>query len=141
MQLQVVCLLQADQAWAYCRHIRTQVFIVEQAVPDALEWDAEDASAQHLLAMMGQAPVGCASVLPNGYIGRMAVLPAWRGRGVGAALLKQAVAMCRVSGQRQARLSAQTHAIDFYARAGFVVISTPYLDANIPHVDMMLELL
>ena len=62
--------------------IRRAVFIIEQQVPEALEWDDDDAAATHLLAIdpaSGEA-VGTARILPDGRIGRMAVLPSWRGR-------------------------------------------------------------
>src|SRR5690606_10203674 len=66
--------------------IRTAVFIREQHVPPALEWDELDVEAIHLLALdwSGNA-IGCARILGNGNIGRMAVLPAWLGKGVGTA--------------------------------------------------------
>lgn len=128
-------------AGAALRAIREAVFIQEQAVPVALEWDGLDEHAQHLLACDDHGlAIGCARILANGVIGRMAVLPAWRRRGVGAALLAAAVEHCRVQGCLKVRLSAQTHAIGFYKRVGFVVCSEPYLDAGIPHQDMHLDL-
>lgn len=128
-------------AWAACRMIRQRVFIDEQQVPVALEWDDQDATAIHLLASVDEQPVACARVLPDGHIGRMAVLPEWRGQSIGMDLLQYAVQICRTCHVPQAKLSAQIHAIDFYARAGFVVVSEPYLDAGILHVDMVLKLI
>lgn len=127
-------------AWLDCQKIRKIVFVIEQHVPDVLEWDAADVTSIHLLVRVDDQPVACARVLPDGHIGRMAVLKEWRGQGVGAALLERAVNLCRELPVAQAQLSAQTHAMGFYARAGFVVCSAPYLDANIPHVDMVLKL-
>ncbi len=127
-------------AWLDCQKIRKIVFIVEQHVPDVLEWDAADDTAIHLLVRVDSQPVACARVLPDGHIGRMAVLKEWRGRGVGAALLQRAVSICRELPVAQAQLSAQTHAIGFYVRAGFMVCGAPYMDANIAHVDMVLKL-
>jgi predicted GNAT family N-acyltransferase len=66
----------------------------------------------------------------------MAVLPAWRGRGVGRALLATVLEFARARGHRVARLSAQTQAADFYRRAGFVAVGDPYEEAGIPHVAM-----
>jgi predicted GNAT family N-acyltransferase len=117
--------------------VRRAVFIVEQGVPEALEWDAHDAAARHFLATTrGGQPIGCARLLAEGVIGRMAVLPAWRGRGVGRALLANALAAAADMGLRSVRLSAQTHAVPFYERAGFVCIGAPYLDAGIAHIAM-----
>lgn len=117
--------------------IRRAVFIDEQGVPEALEWDAHDMHSLHLLAIAADAaPIGCARLLPGGHIGRMAVLPAWRGRGVGQALLAAALRAAQARGYRTVRLSAQTHAAGFYARAGFVVEGEEYEEAGIRHVSM-----
>ncbi len=119
--------------------IRTRVFIEEQQVPIALEWDGLDANAYHLLAKnQTQEAIGCARVLANGSIGRMAVLKPWRDLGVGTALLQFAINYAKSQAWHMVTLSAQTHAIPFYERCGFKVISQPYLDAGILHQDMQL---
>lgn len=121
------------------RTIRTKVFVEEQQVPIDLEWDSQDTSAQHLLVLTStNEPIACARLLNNGSIGRMAVLKEWRGLGVGAKLLNKAIALHRKQGISIITLSAQVHAIPFYQKAGFEVISTTYLDAGILHVDMQL---
>lgn len=121
--------------------IRRQVFIEEQSVPEQLEWDGFDDGAEHVLARDDTGrPVGCARLLPGGRIGRMAVLPGWRGRGVGRALLESMIARCREHGLAEIHLSAQTHAIPFYEARGFEVCSETYDDASIPHQDMRLRL-
>lgn len=121
--------------------LREQVFIIEQSVPEYIEWDEYDETAIHLLALdaTGTA-VGCARILlARGRVGRMGVLKAWRGQGVGNALLMEAIAICKAQGLTQLQLSSQTHAIKFYEKAGFVVTSDAYIDANIWHVDMVLK--
>jgi len=121
--------------------IRRTVFIDEQGVPEELEWDADDAAALHLLAVDGyDKPIGCARLLPDGHIGRMAVLSAWRGKGVGRALLDAALDAARSSGHRLVRLSAQIHAAGFYARHGFIAEGDAYLEAGIPHFAMKMSL-
>lgn len=121
--------------------VRRRVFIEEQGVPEHLEWDTADATAIHFLALTldGQ-PVGCARLLPDGHIGRMAVLPDWRGLGVGTALLAAAVGTARSTGIALLELSAQLHAAPFYARAGFVAVGDRYQEAGIPHVCMQKNL-
>jgi len=117
--------------------VRRAVFIDEQGVPEALEWDADDAGATHFLALDDQArAIGCARLLPDGHIGRMAVLPDWRGRGVGQALLQAVLATALRQGKRGVSLSAQTHAAGFYARHGFVAEGPVYPEAGIPHIAM-----
>lgn len=123
------------------RKIRHQVFIVEQNVPSALEWDGLDEDAIHFLALnlAGEA-VGCARLLTGGKLGRMAVLKGWRGKGAGKALLQAAIAYCRQHGWPNISLCAQKHAMGFYQQAGFVACSEEYLDAGIAHRDMRLRL-
>lgn len=121
--------------------LREQVFIIEQSVPAYIEWDEYDASAIHLLAIdHTQNAIGCARILlEKGSVGRMGVLKEWRGNGVGYALLMEAIAICKAHGLKQLQLSSQTHAIQFYEKAGFVVTSEAYIDANIWHKDMVLK--
>jgi predicted GNAT family N-acyltransferase len=119
--------------------LREQVFIEEQQVPIHLEWDNQDANAQHLLVLSNSGqPIACARLLKDGSIGRMAVLKEWRKLGLGAALLNKAVAIHRQQGIKIITLSAQVHAILFYEKAGFQVVSERYLEAGIWHVDMHL---
>ncbi|MEW6120561.1 MAG: GNAT family N-acetyltransferase [Pseudomonadota bacterium] len=118
--------------------IRRAVFIEEQGVPEALEWDAHDAVSMHWLAVLADgSPVGCARLLPDGYLGRMAVLRAWRGQGIGRALLHAALHEAQRRGLDAVRLSAQLHAADFYRCAGFVTEGAPYEEAGIPHIAMV----
>jgi predicted GNAT family N-acyltransferase len=134
-----------EVSWHEAQHvlseIRTQVFVIEQQVPESLEWDGFDAGAVHLLAMSkAGVAVGCARLLPQGRIERMAVLKANRGHGIGLALLQAAIVSCRTRGWHDITLSAQVHALGFYAQAGFIVCSEEYLDAGISHRDMKLSL-
>lgn len=117
--------------------VRRAVFIDEQGVPEVLEWDEYDAVSTHWLALGADgSPIGCARLLPDGHIGRMAVLPGWRKRGVGQALLAAVLRTAQARGDRMLMLSAQTHAAGFYARAGFVATGAEYEEAGIPHVAM-----
>lgn len=119
------------------RAVRLDVFVDEQEVPADLEFDEHDATSVHLLAAdsHGQ-PIGTGRLLSDGHIGRMAVVKAWRGRGVGGALLKRFIELAAAAGLPETILSAQTHAIPFYERYGFVAEGDPYLDAGIPHRTM-----
>ncbi len=119
-------------------HIRRVVFIQEQEVPEEMEWDGLDDEAIHLLAEFDGVAVGCARVLADGHIGRMAVLEPWRQRGVGSALLKDAQSVCEELGQA-AWLDAQVQAIPFYERHGFIAEGEVFMDAGIPHRRMRLS--
>lgn len=129
-----------QQAETDLRAVRTTVFIKEQSVTPAFEWDDIDHNAVHLLAMFNNQAIGCLRIIHYAKIGRMAVLKPWRGLGVGKILLHEAIAICRAHGSKQIDLSAQTHAIHFYQQAGFQITSAEYTDVQIPHVDMQLIL-
>ena len=118
--------------------VRRTVFIDEQGVPEAEELDGEDANARHFLAEddAGQ-PIGTARLLGSGQVGRMAVLPQWRRRNVGAQLLTRAVAAAQEAGLA-VFLDAQTHARSFYERLGFEASGEVFLEAGIEHVRMTL---
>lgn len=122
------------------RAIRTPVFVEEQLVTPDFEWDEIDHSAVHLLATHKSKPIACLRIIDYHKIGRMAVLKEWRKKGLGAALLLEAVKICQAHGSKNVHLSAQTHAIGFYEKSGFKVTSDIYQDLHIPHVDMQLDL-
>lgn len=74
-------------------------------------------------------------------LGRMAVLPAYRGQGVGAALL-QALLECAQQRQDLAVvLHAQTHAVGFYEKFGFIKEGAEYIEAGIPHYTMRKDII
>ena len=119
------------------RAVRTAVVVVEQNIPADLEWDAFDAVSIHALAVdAAGTPIGCGRLLPDRHIGRMAVLAAWRGQGVGAALLEHLIEIARRRGDPSLRLHAQTRAMPFYARFGFAPVGKEFVEAGIPHWTM-----
>ena len=127
--------------WAHdadkLRAIRLAVFVIEQNIPEELEWDAFDAQSVHAIAEDAQrSPIGCGRLLPDGHIGRMAVISDWRGRGVGAALLVRLIELARARGDARVLLNAQTQAMPFYARFGFAPVGAEYEEAGIPHWTM-----
>ena len=129
-----------DEARAEARPIRFAVFVDEQKVPAEIELDEHDAVCVHALARVEGKAVGTGRLLPDGHIGRMAVLQDWRGQGVGAALLAALIEIARTRGNREAMLSAQTHAVGFYRRFGFVDEGPVYTEAGIPHQAMRMTL-
>ena len=123
--------------------VRRAVFIEEQAVPEQLEWEALDPVCTWFVAEAGerlhQDVVGIVRLTPDARIGRMAVLPSWRRRGIGAALLAQALREARRQGFSGVHLSAQVPAVPFYARFAFQPAGDVYEDAGIPHMSMTLD--
>lgn len=118
--------------------IRRRVFIEEQHVPPALEWDGEDERAQHWLALGDDQPLGTVRLLADGHIGRMAVLASARRRGLGSKLLQAAIDAAQQQGLREVYLHAQVHALGFYGRHGLVVEGEEFMDAGIAHRVMRL---
>jgi len=119
------------------RRVRTAVFVDEQSVSPALEWDGLDDNCLHVLAEDDRGTaIGTGRLLPDGHIGRMAVLTAWRGRGVGGAILTELLRCAARQGLSEVVLNAQTHAMGFYARHGFSAEGAAFFDAGIEHRRM-----
>ena len=121
--------------------VRKAVFIEEQHVPEELEWDEFDSVSIHAIAVSPSgAAVGTARLLPDGHIGRMAVLKAWRGGWIGSAMLQRLLDEARHRGVSKVILNAQITAAAFYAKFGFQVSGNEFMEAGIPHVKMFLKL-
>lgn len=118
--------------------VRHAVFVREQGVPIEVEQDGRDAQALHFIARDGAGmPIGAARLLADAHIGRLAVLPAWRGCGVGRALLDLALTGAAQQGMRLVVLHAQLQARRFYEAAGFRAEGEEFLEAGIRHVRMV----
>jgi len=123
----------ADAADAL-RRIRYDVFVVEQRVPEVLEWDEADAESMHALASdAAGVPIGCARLLRDGHIGRVAVARDWRERGVGTALMLHLIDKARARGDAEVIVNAQVAAMPFYERHGFIASGDVFEEAGIAH--------
>jgi tRNA(adenine34) deaminase len=121
---------------ATLKAIRFEVFVEEQGVPAESEIDDNDPLSIHAIAWSDGQAAACGRLLPDGHIGRMAVRKPWRGQGVGALVMEHLMERARQRGDRDVVLSAQTHAVGFYEKFGFVAEGDEYLDCDIPHRDM-----
>ncbi len=119
------------------RAVREPVFVQEQQVPIELEWDELDPLCVHVIARdAAGTPIGTGRLTPEHKIGRMAVLPEWRGRGVGDALL---LALIDEAAQRrwpELHLHSQASAVGFYVKHGFVPYGERFMEAGIEHQSM-----
>ncbi|MFE3995334.1 GNAT family N-acetyltransferase [Streptomyces goshikiensis] len=142
-----VAACEADRA--ACFAVRTEVFVIEQSVPESIEYDAYDAVAVHVLAEGPDgAPLGTGRLLYGpealaktgspevGSLGRLAVTKAARGLGVGVALVRAIEAEAGRLGLAAVDLGAQTHALGFYERLGYEAYGPEFQDAGIPHRAM-----
>ena len=145
--LNAQCALSATSigSWAElsdaARLVRTEVFIKEQGIPEAEEWDDMDALCTHVVAYNPQGePIATARLLPSQHgiakIGRMAVLPTWRGQGIGALMLQSLVQTAHERGDQEAVLHAQSHAQGFYELQGFETKGGVFDEVGIPHIVM-----
>ncbi|MET8078383.1 GNAT family N-acetyltransferase [Streptomyces sp. NPDC005303] len=133
-----------------CFTVRKEVFVGEQGVPEDIEYDAYDAVAVHVLAVREDGvPLGTGRLLSGeaaagktggdasvGSLGRLAVTQEARGLGVGAALVRAVEDAARARGLTAVDLHAQTHALGFYERLGYVAYGPEFPDAGIPHRAM-----
>lgn len=123
------------------RAVRERVFLVEQAIPPEDEWDEQDAPSRHVLARDAQGrAIGTGRLTPSAMIGRIAVLPEWRDRGVGKAIVRVLLEQARLLHLPEVGLHAQAHAIPFYEGIGFHVEGEEFHECGIPHRTMRLEL-
>jgi predicted GNAT family N-acyltransferase len=139
-----IVLLPWERVSEHAYLIRKQVFIAEQGVPEELELDELDLSALHALAYQDGQCVGTGRLvnLGNGQaqIGRMAVLPNFRGQGIGREILERLLLAATAEGVSSLILHAQLTAMPFYEKLGFVGQGSLYEEAGIPHRNMMLLL-
>ena len=133
-------LLDWEAAQEQAKRIRFTVFVEEQGVPADLEMDENDAASLHALAYADGFAIGTGRLLPDGHIGRMAVLQEWRGQGAGRAMLRRLIDAARRRGHREVELSAQVHAVEFYRTEGFEPDGAVYEEAGIPHQAMRMRL-
>jgi predicted GNAT family N-acyltransferase len=130
-----------DQAQDALKGLRHRVFVEEQQVPEALEWDGLDNTCWHFIATdQSGSAIGTSRLVPTGQIGRMAVLSHHRRQGIGAQLLSAAISLARELNFDQVFLHAQTHAIEFYQQAGFATTGKEFDEAGIAHILMQKNL-
>ncbi len=121
--------------------IRREVFVVEQEVPIDIELDGADPDCRHLLAFDPDGrPIGTARMQARGHIGRIAVIKVWRKRGVGARLVEALVEVAREAGLASVDLDSQVHAVGFYEKLGFEARGDVFMEAGIPHQNMVRRL-
>lgn len=121
--------------------MRNKVFVLEQQIPPEVEFDDLDSQSHHVIARDAERnPIGTGRLSPDGRIGRMAVLAEWRLQRVGESLLRALLEKARKLGLTQVTAHAQTSAVGFYQKYGFIPEAQPFLSAGILHQLMRLNL-
>ncbi|OJU58614.1 MAG: GNAT family N-acetyltransferase, partial [Acinetobacter sp. 39-4] len=105
-----------DQLQQDAKLIRTQVFICEQGITEADEWDDQDLISQHFVIYDQDQPIATARLLENNSVGRVAVLKAYRGQGLGQMIMLEIISYAQKQRRSVLTLSSQVHAISFYEK-------------------------
>lgn len=123
--------------------VRKTVFICEQNVPEEIEIDEYEDASTHFILYQENLPIGAGRfrfIEDYGKVERICVLPEARKIGAGKAIMEGIEQFAAQNGLHKLKLHAQTHAIPFYSRLGYEVISDEFMDAGIPHKTMMKEI-
>jgi YbgC/YbaW family acyl-CoA thioester hydrolase len=131
-----------QQLGAQAQALRMAVFVEEQKIPAALEWDAADGDALHAVATNRfGAALATGRLLQHtpgvARIGRMAVVQPMRGSGIGGQVLGALLQAARARGDHEALLHAQMSAVPFYLGAGFTTHGEAFDSAGIAHIEML----
>ena len=138
--------IDTQEQWQQVRAIRQRVFVEEQSCPPEEEWDAFDKSSHHILGTVDGVPMAAARWRQisdrtgrSAKVERFAILPEGRGHGLGRSLIAFTLGDAANAGHRRFMLHAQAHLEDLYASFGFVTKGARFIEAGIPHVEMVLE--
>ncbi|MDB5261926.1 MAG: family acetyltransferase [Adhaeribacter sp.] len=123
--------------------IREKVFVEEQGVPTAEEYDQYERTAHHYLATCAGVPCGAArwrQTEKGIKLERFAVLPEYRNQEVGSHLLHKVLLDVKAMHPgKEIYLHAQLPALNFYARHGFAPVGEPFSECDIEHYKMILR--
>lgn len=129
-----------DQLQQDAKLIRKLVFISEQNIPEQDEWDDQDAISQHFVVYDQNQPIATARLLANNSVGRVAVLKAYRGQGIGRLIMLEIIAYAQAQKRPSLQLSSQVHAVSFYEKLGFSIQGDEYDECGIPHIEMVMPI-
>ena len=130
-----------EQAQPTAGPLRFAIFVGEQNVPSGIELDDQDANCVHAVAFdVDNKAIGTGRLLPDGTIGRMAVVKEWRRRGIGVEILQALIGEAHKRGHAEVVVSAQLQAAEFYREQGFVAEGKVYEEAGILHQKMRKKL-
>lgn len=123
------------------RSVREAVFIHEQGIPEAEEWDGQDENCRHALALSLQGDaIGCGRMQPDGHIGHIAVLAQWRKQKIGTAIMEALLDYARTHDYPQVSVDVPPHYVPFYRGIGFAEQDETPMIAGVPHQRMHLKL-
>lgn len=123
------------------RDLRIQVFVDEQGFSEEIEFDGYDKIVPHLAVFSDGIPVATGRIIEvdksTCKIGRIAVKKEMRGTGLGEKTVRELLRQAKELGYSKAIVGAQTHAVGFYEKCGFIPVGTDeYFEEHVPHLDM-----
>ncbi len=120
--------------------VRRKVFVDEQKVPLNLELDELDETADHFVVYTEDMPIGAGRIRESnigiGKVERVCVLQEYRGKQIGVLVMQALETHAKNKGFKKVILNAQSYAIPFYEKIGYVITSPEFMDADIPHRAM-----
>ena len=131
-----ILLAEWARAKVTAKHVRHAVFIVEQNIAEADEWDDYDENALHIVASIDGNHIGTARLTSEGTIGHMAVLKNFRNQGTGSGMMEQIIKTAKQSQIKELSLHAQRSAEGFYVKHDFVIDGDEFTQAGVPHITM-----
>ena len=126
--------------WEQTCQLRLNVFVEEQGVPEELEIDEFDATAQHFIVIKNEQVIGTLRLIlteSTAKLGRLVVKKSERHRGIASALMQEAELFCLQHKIRKIKLDAQITAKAFYQKLEYHEFGDIFLDAGIPHIRMI----
>lgn len=136
----MVKLVETPEELAGAAAVRRRVFVEEQGVPLEEEYDAYDAAAAHVVAIIEGRVIGTGRLFMDetgeAHIGRMAVDRRWRRNGIGSRVLDALEQEARRQRITRVVLHAQTYVQQFYATHGYAAEGPFFIEAGIEHVAM-----
>ena len=124
--------------------LRDEVFVDEQGFPAHLEDDEHEGVAWHYIVEDNGETVATGRLIKLEEavwkLGRIAVKKSARGTGLGTKVTNALVAKAKELGSKTIKISGQTHAVPFYEKFGFAIAGVEFMEENLPHVDMQMDL-
>lgn len=133
-------LVKSEEDLEEVREIREKVFVNEQGIPRSREKDGRDEEATHLIARLGEEPIGTARIRyvnNEAKLERISILKTYRKRGFGKKLVKKSIGYCEKKEVSKIFLHSQIYLQSFYEKIGFKPVGEPFLEAGVEHVKMV----
>ncbi len=135
----VIGVARSEQDLAKAFIVRAIVYMHEQNCPYEEEFDLNDFTATQILGTINGEPVLTARIRyfsSFAKLERLAIRPAFRGKGYGHALLQFLVGFCEEKGYREFYLHAQRRLEPFYAQYGFKRVGNDFQFSEHDYIEM-----